>query len=117
MNIEAAKAMRYGGLSREEALALVTINPARQLGVADRIGSLEPGKDADFVLWSGDPLSGYSRPLETWVDGARRFSVAEDQALRERDSQRRAALAQKALGYNGNGNGNGNHDSNGSGRR
>ncbi len=57
LNIEAAKAVKYGGLAPAEALAFVTSNPAKQLGIFDRIGSLEAGKDGDFVVWSGDPLS------------------------------------------------------------
>jgi len=56
MNLEAAKAVKYGGVPEEEALKFVTINPARQLRVDGRVGSLEPGKDADFVVWSGHPL-------------------------------------------------------------
>ncbi|MDQ6694895.1 MAG: amidohydrolase [Chloroflexota bacterium] len=57
------------GLEREQALRLVTINPAEIMGVADRIGSLAPGKDADVVVWSGDPLDIYQRPERVYVDG------------------------------------------------
>ena len=64
LNFEAAKAVKYGGVSPADALAFVTSNPAKQLGIADRVGSLEAGKDGDFVVWSGDPLS-------TVVDGPR----------------------------------------------
>jgi imidazolonepropionase-like amidohydrolase len=80
MNMEAAKAVRYGGLSPEDALAFVTINPAKQLRIDDRTGSLAVGKDADFVLWSADPLSVYARVDETWVDGVRRFERKDDEA-------------------------------------
>jgi imidazolonepropionase-like amidohydrolase len=86
LNLEAAKAVRYGGLSEEEALKLVTLNPARQLGVADRVGSLEAGKDADLVVWSGHPLSTYTVCEQTWVDGRKYFDRAAD-------LERRAALA------------------------
>jgi len=97
LNTEAAKAMKYGGLSPEEALKFVTINPARQLRIDDRVGSLEPGKDADFVLWSGDPLSTYSICLQTWIDGRKYFDREEDSLIRERDNQERALLIQRAL--------------------
>ncbi|MGV2340592.1 MAG UNVERIFIED_CONTAM: amidohydrolase family protein [Planctomycetaceae bacterium] len=70
LNQEAAKAVRYGGLPREEALKFVTLNPARQLRVDHLVGSLEPGKHADFVIWNGDPLSNLSRCEQTWIDGA-----------------------------------------------
>src|SRR5205807_2423523 len=69
LNTEAAKAVKYGGLSEEEALKFVTINPAKQLQIDKRAGSLEAGKDADFVLWSGDPLSTYSICEQTWIGG------------------------------------------------
>jgi imidazolonepropionase-like amidohydrolase len=96
MNTEAAKAVRHGGLPPERALALVAINPAKQLGVDHRIGSLEAGKDADFAIWSAPPLSGLAVCEETWVDGARHFSLAEDAALAERDAAERHRLMAKA---------------------
>lgn len=65
---QAALAVR-GGMSREGALKALTINPAKQVGLDDRIGSLEPGKDADFVMFDGDPLSIYSKVQQTWVEG------------------------------------------------
>ena len=76
MNDEAAKAIRWGGMSQEDALRFVTLNPARQLRIDDRVGSLELGKDADFAIWNKNPLSSYSLCEETWVDGARQFSRA-----------------------------------------
>ena len=69
INIDAAKAMRYGGLSEQEALDLITINPARELGVDHRVGSLEVGKDADIVIWDGHPLSVYSHVNTTLIEG------------------------------------------------
>ncbi len=96
MNTEAAKAVRHGGLSPERALALVTINPARQLGVDHRIGSLEVGKDADFAIWSAPPLSGLAVCEQTWIDGARHFSLTEDAAMAERDAAERHRLLAKA---------------------
>lgn len=73
LNLEAAKAMKYGGLDEVEALALVTLNPARQLGIDARVGSIEVGKDGDLALWSGHPLSTYSRCEWTVVDGEVEF--------------------------------------------
>ena len=70
---EAAKSVRYAGLDPVRALDLVTLNPAKQLGIADRIGSIEVGKDANLVLLSGDPLSSLSRVLWTMVDGEVEF--------------------------------------------
>jgi imidazolonepropionase-like amidohydrolase len=97
LNTEAAKAVKYGGLSEEEALAFVTINPAMQLGVADRIGSLEPGKDADFVIWSGSPLSAFSRAEQTWIDGRKYFDIELDRLAAEAALAERARLVQKIL--------------------
>lgn len=97
LNTEAAKAVKYGGVSREEALCFVTLYPARQLGIDHLVGSLEPGKDADFVIWSGDPLSTYSLCLETWIDGARYFSRDEEGEIRRKDRDRRTFLVQRAL--------------------
>lgn len=75
---EAGKTQRYGGLSDEEALALITINPAKQLGISDRTGSLEVGKDADIAIFSGHPLSVYGIPQMTIVDGVVRFDREND---------------------------------------
>lgn len=68
-NLEAAKAMRYGGATADEALRMVTINPARQLGIDRKTGSIEVGKDADIAIWDGHPLSVYSRCETTLIDG------------------------------------------------
>jgi imidazolonepropionase-like amidohydrolase len=69
LNIDAAKTMRYGGLTEEEALATITINPAKQMGIDHRTGSLEVGKDADISIWDGHPLSVYAKPVMTLVEG------------------------------------------------
>ena len=82
LNTEAAKAVKYGNLPPASALAFVTINPARQLGIGDRTGSIELGKDADLVLWSGDPLSPLSICEQTWVEGTKRFDRIDDLAAR-----------------------------------
>ena len=75
---EAAKTQRYGGLTDDEALALITINPAWQLGIDDRVGSIEAGKDGDLALFTADPLSIYARVAMTVVDGVVRFEAARD---------------------------------------
>jgi imidazolonepropionase-like amidohydrolase len=88
LNLDAAKAMKYGGLSEEEALKLCTLNPAKQLRLDHRIGSIDAGKDADVVIWNGHPFSTYSRVETTFVDGEVVFD-------RQRDLQMRAALAKE----------------------
>lgn len=105
MNVEAAKALRYStladsgafALTPEQALNFVTINPAIQLGIADRVGSIEKGKDADLVVWSGDPLSSFSRAESVWIDGREYFSLARDAELRERNAAHRSRIVQKIL--------------------
>ena len=96
LNTEAAKALRYGGkawgMTEAEALKFVTLNPARQLRIDKRVGSLEVGKDADFVIWSANPLSSAAKAEQTWIDGRRYFDLAEDAQLRERDRMERARL-------------------------
>lgn len=92
LNLEAAKAIRYGGLSPRDALNLVTINPAIQLGIDRWVGSLEVGKHADFVIWSGMPYSTYSIVLETWLDGRKYFDRELDLAARQQVQAERQAL-------------------------
>lgn len=96
MNWEAAKAIKFG-LSEEEALKFVTINPAKQLGIADKVGSLEVGKDADIAIWNGNPLSTYTKCIQTWVDGRKYFDVDKDRQLREQIQKERAVLVQKII--------------------
>jgi imidazolonepropionase-like amidohydrolase len=95
LNLEAAKAVRYGNLPEEEALDFVTINPARQLHIDQRVGSLEPGKDADFVVWNGHPLSTYTLCEQTWIDGRKYFDRAADLARRAEIATERRALLDK----------------------
>ncbi len=96
MNLEAAKAVKYGGTPEEEALKFVTLNPAKQLGIDQLVGSLEPGKDGDFVIWSGDPLDTLSICQETWIEGKQYFESGA--ALRRAETRRslRDALVAKA---------------------
>ncbi len=92
LNIDAAKMMRYGGLTEDEALATITINGAWQVGLETRTGSIEVGKDADIGIWSGHPFSVYSRVERTIIDGETYFDRAQDAAARERLAAERAAL-------------------------
>ena len=69
LNTEAAKTMKWGGMSEDEAFAMVTINPAKQLRIDSRVGSLEPGKDADVVVWNHHPLSSYAIAERVYIDG------------------------------------------------
>ncbi|MCE7056030.1 amidohydrolase family protein [Algoriphagus sp. AGSA1] len=75
---EAAKTQRYGGMTDEQALAMITINPAKQLGIDDKVGSIEEGKQADLVVFEGHPLSSYAVPQMTFVDGVKYFDRIED---------------------------------------
>lgn len=77
---EAAKTQKYGNLSDEEALALITLNPAKQLGIDNRVGSLEVGKDGDIAIFEGHPLSIYAIPQMTFVDGIKYFDINDDKA-------------------------------------
>jgi len=97
LNAEAGKAVKYGGVDPHEALKFVTYNAAKQMGVEDRVGSLEPGKDADFAIWSGDPLSPTSLCEATFIDGREHFSLEQDAELRARDQRERDRLIQKIL--------------------
>jgi len=97
MNTEAAKAVRWGGVPREEAIKFVTLNPAKQLRIDARTGSIEVGKDADLALWSADPLSIYARCAGTWVDGDRLFDPAVDARMRSRDAATRSRLLALAV--------------------
>ena len=88
MYLEAAKAVKYGGTSEVEALKFVTLNPAKQLGVDKWVGSLEPGKDADFALWSHSPLAYDTVCEQTWIEGRKYFD-------RDAAPQRVAELAKE----------------------
>lgn len=97
LNLEAAKANKYGGVPPVEAMKFVTLNPAKQLKIESRVGSLESGKDADLVVWSGPPLSTMSRVERTYVDGRLLFSLEQDVAAREAQKVERQRLIQKVL--------------------
>jgi hypothetical protein len=94
LNQEAAKVMKYGGISETEALKLVTINPATILHLADRTGSIKVGKDADLVLWTDYPLSIYARANKTMVDGTFYFEEDQDAKMKEQiDSERNRIIS------------------------
>lgn len=95
LNQEAAKAIRYGGMSEEEALKLVTLNPAKMLHIDEYTGSLLTGKDADIVIWDGHPLSVYSKVLKTFVDGKLYFDRQVMETRRIRDKRVRTEIADK----------------------
>jgi len=95
LNLEAAKTMRYGGLTENEALAMVTINPAKQLGIDDKVGSIEVGKSADLVLFDKHPLSGFSKPQKVWIDGHEYFDREKDIETRPEFEKKKKALEDK----------------------
>jgi N-acetylglucosamine-6-phosphate deacetylase len=94
--LEAAKAVKYGGTSQEEALKFVTINAAKQLRIDPFTGSLEPGKDADFAIWSKPPLDSGTVCLQTWIDGKKYFDRALDAERTTRLKKERDDLIAKA---------------------
>jgi len=95
LNLEAAKVMRYGGMNETEALAMVTINPAKQLGISDKVGSIEVGKSADLVLFDQHPLSGYSKAMKVWIDGHEYFDREKDLETRPKFEQQKKNLLDK----------------------
>jgi imidazolonepropionase-like amidohydrolase len=95
LNLEAAKTMRYGGMSPAEALAMVTINPAKQLGIDDKVGSIEVGKSADLALFDQDPLSNYSKCLKVWIDGHEYFDRDRDLETRPKFNEQKKQLLDK----------------------
>ena len=97
LNQEAAKSVKYGGMSEADAWKMVTINPATMLHVNDRVGSIKVGKDADIVVWTDNPLSIYAKPEETIVDGTIYFDMQHDLQLRKQISAERNRLVQKIL--------------------
>ncbi len=97
LNTEATKAVKYGGLSEIDALKFVTLNPARQLGIDGRVGSIEVGKDADLAVWNDSPLSTLAVCEQTWIDGRKYFDRAEDRQRRKEAERMKADLVQRVL--------------------
>ena len=92
LNLDAAKMEKYGGVPEEEALKMITLNPAKQLGIDKRTGSIEQGKDGDIVIWSEHPFSPYSRVEMTLIEGEVYFDRAKDVAMRAEHAKEREAL-------------------------
>ena len=112
LNTEAAKIMKYGGVSENDALAMVTINPAKQLQIDKRVGSIEAGKDADLVVYDKDPLSNYAKVQKVLIDGTvyfdrdkemsgRAAKQAEKQELIEKERQNQQQQRQRPTGRQG----------------
>ena len=97
LNQEAAKAIKYGGLSETEALKLATLNPAKMLHIDDKVGTIKVGKVADLVLWTDNPLSIYAKADKTIIDGQIYFDREEDAKLRENNKTERARIVAKLL--------------------
>jgi hypothetical protein len=98
LNQEAAKSVKYAGMEEQEALKMVTLNPAIMLHVADRTGSIKIGKDADLVLWSSNPLSIYAKSLITMVDGIVFFDREKNTLKNEAIAKERTRLINKMIG-------------------
>ncbi len=96
LNQEAAKSIRYGGLTPDEALKMVTLNPAIQLGIDKRVGSIDVGKDADLVIYNHDPMSAYAVVQKTLIDGRVYFDREKDLVGRPALEQERKELLAKA---------------------
>ncbi|CAN5457545.1 hypothetical protein BH10ACI3_BH10ACI3_28620 [soil metagenome] len=92
LNLDAAKVMKYGGVPEEDALKMITINPAKQLGIDKRTGSIEIGKDGDVVIWNGHPFSVYSRVETTMIEGETYFDRTADAQMRLDMAKERESL-------------------------
>ncbi|MGB7784756.1 MAG: amidohydrolase family protein [Salinimicrobium sp.] len=103
LNQEAAKSVKYGGISEEEAWKFVTLNPAKLLHIDDRVGSIKEGKDADLVLWNANPLSVYAKPEKTIIEGKVYFDIERDQELRKEIEQQKNLLTTQMLKAKNNG--------------
>jgi imidazolonepropionase-like amidohydrolase len=97
LNQEAAKMLKYGNITEEEAWKMVTLNPAKLLRIDHLTGSIKPGKDADLVLWSTNPLSIYAKPLYTLVDGIIYYSAEKDEQLRKEIKAERRRIITKMI--------------------
>jgi imidazolonepropionase-like amidohydrolase len=103
LNQEAAKSIKYGGLTEEEAWKLVTLNPAKMLHLDKNMGSIKKDKDADVVLWSNNPLSVYAKAEKTFVDGICYYDREKDNIMRESVQEERSRLIKKMIEAKKNG--------------
>jgi imidazolonepropionase-like amidohydrolase len=95
LNTEAGKAMKYGGISETDALAMVTLNPAKQLGIDNRVGSIEVGKDADLVIYDKYPLSDFAKVQKVLIDGHKYFDRDEEVSKRPAKAAEKQKLIEK----------------------
>jgi imidazolonepropionase-like amidohydrolase len=95
LNTEAAKTQKYGGLTDDEALSLITINPARQLEIDNKVGSIEAGKEADLVLYDKHPLSNYAKVQKVFIDGEMYFDRERDVSERPAKEAKKKELLEK----------------------
>jgi hypothetical protein len=103
LNQEAAKSVKYGGMSEIEAWKLVTLNPAKLLHLDDRMGSIKEGKDADLVLWTDNPLSSQAKVEMTVIDGVVLFDSKKDYQMRAANQEEKARIISKMLESNDKG--------------
>lgn len=92
LNQEAAKTMKYGGVSEEDALKMITINPAKMLHLDDRMGSIEPGKQANLVIWSDHPLSVYAHPEKTMINGVVYYDASKTEDMNAEIAKERSRI-------------------------
>ncbi|WP_299336838.1 amidohydrolase family protein [uncultured Psychroserpens sp.] len=97
LNQEAAKSVKYGGVSEEEAWKFVTLNPAKLLHIDDRVGSIKVGKDADVVLWSDHPMSIYAKAEKTIIEGVTYFDIKRDEMLRAQIKKEKSELINQMM--------------------
>ncbi|MGB1299111.1 MAG: amidohydrolase, partial [Psychrobium sp.] len=97
LNQEAAKSITYCDMSQEDAWNMVTLNPAKQLKIDNRVGSIKAGKQADFVIWDHNPLSVYARAEQTWIDGRKYFDLTTDMAARKAQRIEKSQLINKLI--------------------
>ncbi len=103
LNLDAAKIMKYGGVPEQDSLQMITLNPAKQLGIDKRTGSIEVGKDADLVIWNAHPFSVYAKPEITMIEGETYFDLAKDrEMLAKMDAERKALESAESNKSSGN---------------
>ena len=97
LNQEVAKAIKYGGLSEEEAWKFVTLNPAKLLHIDDKVGSVKVGKNADLVLWSDHPMSIYAKAEQTMIEGVLYFDINRNKQMNQEIISERNTLINMML--------------------